>query len=96
MIKTQIELKNSVFNRNQGNIVSDMDGETVMLSIESGKYYNLGNLGGVIWDLMGEPISFEKLIENLLSNYDVEQSECEAQVSAFLKQLLGEGLIIAN
>jgi len=32
----------------EGNIVSNMDGEKVMLSIKNGKYYNLGEIGGFI------------------------------------------------
>ena len=28
-----------------------MDGEKVMLSINNGKYYNLGEIGGDIWEL---------------------------------------------
>lgn len=32
--------------QSEGNIVSDMDGEKVMLSIKNGKYYNLGKIGG--------------------------------------------------
>ena len=37
-----------------------MDGEKVMLSIEKGKYYNLGLLGGVIWELIESPITGEE------------------------------------
>ena len=36
----------------KGNIVSDMDGEKVMLSVENGKYYNFGDIGegfGNLW-----------------------------------------------
>lgn len=33
---------NHVIVQVEGNIVSDMDGEKVMLSIKNGKYYNLG------------------------------------------------------
>ena len=58
--------------QNPGNIVSDMDGEKVMLSIQNGKYYNLGELGGEIWDLIKEPISTQELVHSLQSQYDVE------------------------
>ena len=37
----------------KGNIVSDMDGEKVMLSVDNGKYYNFGEIGGRIWELYG-------------------------------------------
>ena len=49
----------------EGNIVSDMDGEKVMLSIKNGKYYNLGTIGGVIWDHLQKPILLEELISKL-------------------------------
>ena len=40
MIKNQnISLENMIV-QSKGNIVSDMDGEKVMLSINNGKYYN--------------------------------------------------------
>ena len=40
----------SVVSQVDGQIVSDMGGEKVMLSIHNGKYYNLGGLGGRIWE----------------------------------------------
>ncbi|MEH6945325.1 lasso peptide biosynthesis PqqD family chaperone [Bacillus sp. JJ722] len=84
---------NHLFSQKAGNIVSDMDGEKVMLNIQNSKYYNLGHLGGEIWDLLKEPIAFQDLISLLLTNYDISQAECEQQVSSFLEQLLEEGLI---
>lgn len=96
MTTHQIDVKNSLFSQQPGNIVSDMDGEKVMLSIQSGKYFNLGELGGEIWDLMKEPISIDNLVSTLLARYDVGQTECEEHVIAFLIQLLGEGLVHKN
>ncbi|NEL00914.1 lasso peptide biosynthesis PqqD family chaperone [Bacillus mobilis] len=77
----------------QGNIVSDMNGEKVMLSIRNGKYYNLGELGGVIWGLIEKPLSVTQLIKELTLEYEVEQSKCEKEVVSYLEILLEEGLI---
>ena len=77
----------------KGNIISDMDGEKVMLSIESGKYYNFGEIGGKIWDIMEESITINQLVTTLIDIYDVEQTQCEQQVLSFLEQLLKENLI---
>jgi hypothetical protein len=76
-----------------GNIVSDMDGEKVMLSIQNGKYYNFGVIGGKIWNLIEEPISIQNLVQLLQEIYDVDQTVCKEQVIAFLTQLKEEGLI---
>lgn len=77
----------------KGNIVSDMDGERVMLSIQNGKYYNLGGIGGTIWDFIEEPRSVTQLVTALMLEYEVEQSTCEEQVVSFLELLLEENLV---
>lgn len=77
----------------RGNIVSDMGGEKVMLSVKNGKYYNLGEIGGDIWDLIEEKIPVNQLISLLKSKYNVVQTECEEQVISFLDLLVEEGLI---
>ena len=77
----------------EGNIVSDMDGEKVMLSIENGKYYNLGEIGGEIWELLKEPISIYDLIHSLLNQYDVEEEKCSNQVISFIDTLAEQNLV---
>ena len=77
----------------EGNVVSDMDGEKVMLSVHNGKYYNLGEVGGFIWELMNEPKSINELVERLTEEYDVSPEECESQVRSFLDMLKKEELI---
>ncbi|CAH2466605.1 lasso peptide biosynthesis PqqD family chaperone [Bacillus sp. S4] len=94
MIKKQVILLNQCVAQVKGNVVSDMDGEKVMLSIKNGKYYNLGKMGGVIWELIEKPISVTQLITTLLLEYEVEQSQCEGQVVSFLEMLLEEGLVV--
>lgn len=93
MVKTHEFSASYIVCQEEGNIVSDMGGEKVMLSINNGKYYNLGEIGGAIWDLIKEPTPIKQLIDTLLSQYEVEQSECEEQVMTFIKLLSDEGLI---
>lgn len=92
LIKESI-LLGSKIKQKQGNIVSDMDGEKVMLNIPNGKYYNLGEIGGAIWELIKEPNSMENLITTLLSEYEVGKIECEKHVISFINELYSEGLI---
>ena len=91
-IETQISLQAQVCQL-PGHIVSDMAGEKVMLSVQQGNYYNLGEVGGRIWDLIAEPIAVEALVGQLMTEYAVEQSVCQAHVLSFLEQLTKQGLI---
>lgn len=93
MVNALMSSTNFIVCQGEGNIVSDMNGEKVMLSISNGKYYNLGEMGGVIWDLIESPINFNQLIESLLSQYQVEREECQKQVLTFLESLNKEKLI---
>jgi hypothetical protein len=88
----EISLRDIV-RQGEGTVVSEMDGEKVMLSIERGKYYNLGTIGGNIWELMDEPIQVDQLIYLLTTIYEVDPSECEDQVISFLENMLKEELI---
>mgnify|MGYP000950733417 CR=1 FL=1 len=84
---------NETFVQSEGHLVSDMDGEKVMLSVQKGKYYNLGEVGGRIWELLASPITLERLVNQLLEQYEVEPELCREQVCSFLGNLLNEGLI---
>jgi Coenzyme PQQ synthesis protein D (PqqD) len=96
MIKSQTISLESIVGQVEGNIVSDMGGEMVMLSISNGKYYNLGEIGGGIWDAIEQPLSFGELIDNLLNEYQVERETCEQQVLTFLEMLLKEDIIMIH
>lgn len=77
----------------EGCIVSDMGNEKVMMSISKGKYYNLGEVGGRIWELIASPVTVRQLADRLMAEYDVERRTCERQVADFLERLRKEELI---
>ncbi|CAG9620753.1 lasso peptide biosynthesis PqqD family chaperone [Sutcliffiella rhizosphaerae] len=84
---------NQMITQVEGNLVSDMDGEKVMFSITNGKYYNLGEIGGVIWELLENPHTTDDIVMDLLTKYEVDKKTCEDQVFAFISLLHQEGLI---
>lgn len=96
MMNSVKNAREDVISQKEGNIVSDMDGEKVMLSIENGKYYNLGEVGGEIWELIKEPIAVPDLISLLMNQFDVSYTDCEKQVLTFLNHLAENRLIETN
>lgn len=85
--------KDSTISQVPGNIVSNMNGEVVMLNIENGKYYNLGEIGGIIWGKIGNSITLQKLVLDLLLEFDITKYECEKQVLEFIVSLQAENLV---
>lgn len=86
--------KDSTISQVPGNIVSNMNGEIVMLNIGNGKYYNLGEIGGIIWGKIGSEITYHQLVSDLLLEFDVTKSDCEQHVLEFISSLHAENLII--
>jgi hypothetical protein len=85
-------MSNTVYYRKEGLITADMDGETVMMDIETGKYYNLGKTGGSIWVIIEKPHTVDEIVDEMMGIYDVERSVCEEQTKNFLAQLTNAGL----
>ncbi|QYR20612.1 lasso peptide biosynthesis PqqD family chaperone [Paenibacillus sp. sptzw28] len=92
-MQTQTFSPEQVVLQAKGNLVSNMDGEKVMMSINNGKYYNLGQVGGRIWEIIESPVSVEQITSVLLSEYDIDREACSEQVVNFLQLLHKEGLI---
>lgn len=67
--------------------------EVVMLSVAKGKYYGLNDIAAAIWERIEHPIEVGVLCDSLRRSFKVSRKECEADVLAFLEQLLAKGLI---
>lgn len=80
----------------QGHVTSDMSGEKVMMSIRNGNYYNLGETGGRIWELLQTPTTVRHIVDTLVQEYDVDPLSCEQHVISFLQRLVDEQLIQAE
>ena len=79
--------------RNPDLVSADMDGETVMLSIERGEYFGLGGIGTHIWELIGQPVSVAQIIDAICQEYEVNEDRCKTDVHRFLQELLEFDLI---
>ena len=76
-----------------GQLSADLDGETVILHLESGTYYGLSDVGARIWTLIQEPRPVSDVRDVLLEEYDVERDLCERDVLALLSDLKVHNLL---
>lgn len=67
--------------------------EAAILSLKTGVYYGVDEVGARIWSLLQKPSSVEAIREAILDEYDVEPERCERDLLALLEQLHAEGLI---
>ena len=85
---------NTLLSRREGLMAADMNGSAVMMDIMTGKYYNLGQVGGRIWELLEEPMTVAALIKKLTEEYDVSAQQCRADTMPFLTMLVQRGLLL--
>ena len=86
----------TVLSRREGLMTADMNGSAVMMDIMSGKYYNLGEVGGRIWEMLEEPMTLGNLVQKLTAEYDVSAYRCRSDMLPFLNTLIERGLLVAG
>lgn len=77
-------------------VATEMDGETVMMSVQQGKYYALDPVASRIWELIEKPTRIGAILDALTAEYDVDRAVCERDVMPFIETLLVEGIISAE
>jgi hypothetical protein len=85
----------SQFVRNPDLIATDMDGDTVMMSIERGEYYGVSGVGTRIWELLETPKTVAQIIASLCAEFEVDEATCQADVERFIQDLVDNGMIMA-
>lgn len=95
-MKKQILTKDSIIKQTGDVVASEIDGETVMMSIENGEYYGLDGIGSHIWELIRKRIKVSDLIDCLMKKYEVDFDTCEKDVMAFLNELNQDNILVVK
>ena len=74
-------------------VYRELDGEAVILHLESGQYYGLDPLGTRIWELIGVHPRPRDIAAVLLDEYDVDAERLEADLLDLLTRLAERNLI---
>lgn len=77
--------------RNQ--VSTEIDGETVLLSIDKGNYYGMNQILTAIWNWLGEPTTVSDICKKMTETYEVSAEVCEKDIMKVLGDLQKEGLI---
>ncbi len=72
---------------------SQVDREVVVLHLKSEEYYGLNPVGSTIWNLLQQPKKVSEIREAILTQYDVDQENCDRDLFEFLQKLEAEKLI---
>ena len=71
----------------------EVDGEMVLLDMNSENYFGLDEVGTSIWQAMQEKENLKEVFEVLLEQYEVEEDVLKKDLVAFVEKLKESGLV---
>lgn len=74
-------------------IATEMDGDLVMMHVESGEYYGISGIGIRVWELLSVPISPAEIVRSICTEFEVDADIARADVQEFLVDLGSRCLI---
>lgn len=70
-----------------------VDGDAVLVDLDSGRSIGLNPVGTLIWTLISASATPQQIVLRLVETFDVEGDEAASDVQAFLAELRSRGLI---
>jgi Coenzyme PQQ synthesis protein D (PqqD) len=72
---------------------TEVEGEVVLLNLESGQYYSLDGTGARMWALLTQHGQLEPAIAAMLDEYDVDKERLRRDMLHLIDELVMHGLL---
>lgn len=72
-----------------------LEGEAVVLNLETGIYFTLNPVGTRIWQLIEEHGDLAKVRESMISEYEVGEEALDRDIEALMRELVEKGLVVS-
>ena len=73
-----------------------IEGETVILNLDTGNYYSLRGVGAEIWDYIDRGSNMNDIMRTLYNTYDCGSDDIENSIHNFLSELIKENLTVSD
>ena len=78
---------------NEDVVFRELDGEAVILNLETATYFGLNAVGTTIWNLIHQHSSLQKVFEIMGEEYEVAPEALERDLLQLVGQLSAKGLV---
>ena len=81
---------------NQPAVITEViDGEAIVVNLDSGAYYSLRDSACVAWELFAQQMPVSGVVAQMVSRYDAAPDVIATAVETLLAELLQENLLVA-
>ena len=77
----------------EGAIAQEVNGETVILDLNSEQYFSLDKTGTRIWQLLQEKLNTREVYQEMRNEYEVDEEELRQDIDSLIASLVEEGLV---
>jgi hypothetical protein len=77
-------------------IAETIDGETMLVNLATGSYYNLEGSGAEVWSLLMEGATPRQISEELAARFIGEKEEIEGAVARLVDELRAEQILVES
>ena len=74
-------------------VYRELDGEAVLLNLDTGIYFGLNATGTRIWNLIAQHGSLQKVLDAMAEEYDASPNSLEKDLLQLVSQLSEKGLV---
>ena len=78
--------------QSSGMIGADVDGEIVLIGVETGRYHGLDPVGSAIWRALEKPIRVDALCAHMVAHFAGDAATIERETRTFVARLMSRGL----
>jgi hypothetical protein len=74
-------------------VFRELDGEAVLLNLETGTYFGLDEVGSRIWQFIEQYGSLSTVLDEIVREFDVDRPVAERDLIDLVGQLVSRGLV---
>jgi hypothetical protein len=74
-------------------LVQELEGESILLNVASGRYYGLDEVGSRMWQAVTSAGCLQAAHESLLAEYDVDADRLQRDLQQLVETLVEHGLL---
>ena len=91
----QLTLANSIAASDDA-VFRELNGESVVLNLESGMYYGLDEVGTRVWQAAAPGATLADVLDCITAEFEVDRPSAERDLLELAGTLIGKGLWIAR
>jgi hypothetical protein len=74
-------------------VCCEVEGEAVILHLQTGVYFGLDGVGKRLWELLQSPVTIDNLVATVQREYEVDPEACRQDVERFVEELSRHDLV---